>query len=73
MSAITQVSPPAQMQPHAAPCTKRSASSVAMSVANPNGTIETVNISSATTVVLRTPARVAIQPPSSEPGIWPAG
>ena len=44
-----------------------------MSVANPKGTIETVNINNATTTVRRTPARVAIQPPSSEPGIWPAG
>ena len=44
-----------------------------MLVANPNGMIEIVNISSATTIVLRTPTRVAIQPPSSEPGIWPAG
>ena len=61
------------MQPHAAPWTKRRRSSVAIPVANPNGMIETVNMKRPTTVVRRTPARVAIQPPSSEPGIMPAG
>ena len=40
---------------------------------NPNATIATVNRSKPTTVVRRTPARVAIHPPSSEPGSMPAG
>ena len=72
-SAITHARPPLHMQPHAAPWTNRSRSSVAISLANPNGMIETVNIRRPTIVVRRTPARVAIQPPSSAPGIMPAG
>jgi len=61
------------MQPHAIPWTNRSPSSTAMSEPNPNATIEAVNSSRPTTVVRRTPVRVAIHPPSSEPGIMPAG
>ena len=71
--AITHARPPAQMQPHAIPWTKRSPSRPMMSEPNPNATIEPVNSSKPTTVVRRTPARVAIHAPSSEPGIMPAG
>ncbi len=44
-----------------------------MLVAKPNAAIETLKINSPTTVVRRTPARVASHTASSEPGIIPAG
>ena len=70
---MTQVRPPPQMKPQPAPWMKRSASSVTMLVAKPKPAIETANSSSPMIVVRRTPARVAIQAPISEPGMIPAG
>ena len=71
--AITQASPPPQMQPQAIPWMNRRPSRAAKSEPNPKATVAPVNSSRPTTVVRRTPARVAIQPPSSDPGSIPAG
>jgi hypothetical protein len=71
--AITHASAALQMQPDATPWMNRKPPSTAMLEPNPNGAIAAVKSSRPATVVRRTPALVAIQPPRSEPGTVPAG
>ena len=72
-SPISHPSAPAQVIAPATPCTKRAVSSTTRLSPNANTTLVTAISARPTSVVGRTPARAASQPPGSAPRNVPAG